>query len=184
MKPAAELLNLTPGQSISATLKTSKGDLVLELYADKTPVTVANFVGLAEGTQPWADSKTGKIVENKPFYDGLTFHRIIPGFMIQGGDPQGTGAGGPGYRFADEIVPELTFDQPYLLAMANTGQPVTNGSQFFITVAPTTWLNGKHTIFGKLTSGQEVLEAIIAVGSESGAPSEKVTINQVVITRQ
>ena len=183
MKPANELLNLAPGQKISATIKTSKGDLVIELFADQTPKTVANFVGLAEGTQPWKDPKTGQVVENKKFYDGLKFHRIIPDFMIQGGDPLGNGTGGPGYKFEDEIVSGLTFSEPNLLAMANAG-PGTNGSQFFITVAPTEWLNGKHTIFGRLVSGQEVLAAIVAVGSQSGQPSEPVTINQVLIERK
>jgi cyclophilin family peptidyl-prolyl cis-trans isomerase len=123
-----------------ATLKTEKGDVVIELFADRAPVTVNNFVFLAE----------------QDFYDGTTFHRVIPGFVAQGGDPTGTGAGGPGYRFQDEIVPGLRFDQDGLLAMANSG-PDTNGSQFFITYAPAPWLNGLHTIFGKVISGMNVL---------------------------
>jgi cyclophilin family peptidyl-prolyl cis-trans isomerase len=126
-----------------ATIKTLKGDIVIELFADRTPVTVNNFVFLAE----------------QGFYDGTTFHRVIPGFMAQGGDPTGTGAGGPGYSFQDEIVPGLSFNQEGLLAMANSG-PNTNGSQFFITYAPAPWLNGLHTIFGKVVGGMDVLEQI------------------------
>ena len=126
-------------KGLFAVMTTSKGDIVLELYYKKTPLTVTNFVGLAEGT---LDASKGK-----KFYDGLKFHRVIADFMIQGGDPKGTGAGGPGYKFADEIVDDLKFTGPGVLAMANAG-PGTNGSQFFITHVETPWLNGKHTIFG------------------------------------
>jgi peptidyl-prolyl cis-trans isomerase A (cyclophilin A) len=184
MKRTDELLNIQAGQKISATLKTTKGDIVIELFADKTPKTVANFVGLAEGTQPWKDPKTGQTVEGKPFYDGLIFHRVIPQFMIQGGDPLGIGTGGPGYQFDDEFVSDLTFAEPGMLAMANSG-PATNGSQFFITVVPTDWLTGKHTIFGKVTTGMDVVNAI--VGVQTGAndkPATPVVINQVIIERK
>ncbi len=141
-----------------ATLQTTAGDIRIELYPNHAPVTVKNFVGLATGEKEWKDPTTGEKVSD-PFYDGLVFHRVIDGFMIQGGCPLGTGTGGPGYTFDDEIHPELSFDEPYLLAMANAGQRVnpitgkpagTNGSQFFITVQPTAWLTGKHTIFGKV----------------------------------
>ena len=132
----------------TATIATNHGDIQVNLFPDQAPKTVRNFTGLAEGTQEWTDPKV-QAKSTAPLYDGTIFHRIIPGFMIQGGDPLGTGTGGPGYRFDDEPHPELTFDKPYLLAMANAG-PNTNGSQFFITVAPTAWLNFKHTIFGEV----------------------------------
>lgn len=141
-----------------ATLHTTSGDIRLELFPNHAPKTVRNFVGLATGTQTWKDPKTGA-ERNDPLYEGVVFHRVMSGFMIQGGDPLGNGRGGPGYTFDDEIHPELTFSEPYLLAMANagltrdpaTGKPAgTNGSQFFISVAATTWLNGKHTIFGEV----------------------------------
>jgi peptidylprolyl isomerase len=134
-----------------AVMQTTKGPITLELYFDKTPLTVCNFVGLAEGT---LDASKGK-----PYYDGLIFHRVIKDFMIQGGDPTGTGRGGPGYRFPDEIDPSLKHDVPGVLSMANAG-PGTNGSQFFITHVPTPWLDGKHTIFGKVLDGQSVVNAI------------------------
>ena len=173
-----------PESNMHATLHTSMGDIKLILYPDQAPKTVRNFVGLAEGTQEWTDPKV-KAKTTKPLYDGTIFHRVIPGFMIQGGDPMGTGTGGPGYRFDDEFHPELTFDRPYLLAMANAG-PNTNGSQFFITVAPTTWLNFKHAIFGEVADqpSRDVVDAIAAV--ETGAqdrPVEAVTINSVSIER-
>ncbi|MCD1654409.1 peptidylprolyl isomerase [Treponema zuelzerae] len=136
---------------VFAIMETSKGTIVLELYYDKTPLTVCNFVGLAEGT---LDAASGK-----PFYNGLTFHRVIKDFMIQGGDPAGTGSGNPGYRFPDEIVPSLKHDAPGTLSMANAG-PGTNGSQFFITHVPTPWLDGKHTVFGKVREGQDVVNLI------------------------
>jgi len=141
-----------------ATLQTTAGDIRIELFPNHAPVTVANFTGLASGSKEWKDPMTGT-PSNEPFYDGLVFHRVIDGFMIQGGCPLGTGTGGPGYTFDDEIHPELAFNEPYLLAMANAGKrlnPITgkpggtNGSQFFITVSPTPHLTGAHTIFGKV----------------------------------
>src|SRR5919204_2822590 len=132
---------------VFAHFTTSEGNFTARLFDAETPNTVANFTGLAEGTKEWIDPRTGKKVK-QPYFDGTIFHRVIAGFMIQGGDPLGTGTGGPGYTFKDEFHPELSFDKPYLLAMANAG-PGTNGSQFFITVQPTTWLNNKHTIFGE-----------------------------------
>lgn len=142
-------------EGVFAVMDTAKGQIVLELYYKDTPLTVTNFVGLAEGTLNAA--------KGKPFYDGLNFHRVISkangdgqDFMIQGGDPEGTGRGGPGYRFADEIVDKYKFTKPGLLAMANAG-PGTNGSQFFITIVPTEWLNGNHTIFGEVLAGQDVV---------------------------
>ena len=134
---------------MKATLNTSLGDIVINLFENHAPTTVANFVGLAKGEREWTDPATGQRT-SRPLYDGVIFHRVIPGFMIQGGDPLGQGIGGPGYEFDDEIHPELNFTAPYMLAMANAGKRMgrgTNGSQFFITVSPTTWLQGKHTIF-------------------------------------
>ncbi|WP_297748961.1 peptidylprolyl isomerase [uncultured Tessaracoccus sp.] len=144
----------------TATLHTNRGDIVIALFDDHAPKTVENFVGLAGGTKEYVDVKTGETTTGK-FYDGLTFHRVIDGFMIQGGCPRGDGRGDPGYRFDDEFHPELSFDRPYLLAMANAG-PGTNGSQFFITVAPTPHLNRRHTIFGEVTdeASQQVVDAI------------------------
>lgn len=146
-----------------AVLHTNYGDIRIELFGNHAPKTVRNFVGLADGSQAWTDPRTGAAGDG-PLYRDVVFHRVIPGFMIQGGDPLGTGTGGPGYRFADEFHPELQFDRPYLLAMANAG-PGTNGSQFFITVAPTTWLNRKHTIFGEVADQQsrDVVDAIADV---------------------
>ena len=169
----SQLLNLKPNQKMYATIKTSLGDIKVELYPDKAPKTVANFVGLAEGT------KTGK-----PFYNGVIFHRVIKDFMIQGGDPLGTGMGGPDYKFEDEIDSSLTFDAPGILAMANSG-PNTNGSQFFITIVPTPWLNGKHTIFGKVISGQDIVTKIenTPVGPND-KPVTPVTIQSISIGRQ
>ena len=159
-----ELKAIEGKDGVFAIMQTSKGSIVLELFYDKTPLTVTNFVGLAEGT---LDAAKGK-----PFYDGLTFHRVIADFMIQGGDPEGTGRGGPGYRFADECRDDLVFDKPGYLAMANAG-PGTNGSQFFITHVPTDWLNGKHTIFGQVVNAdsQKVVNAV-----QQGDKIEKLTI--------
>ena len=173
-----ELKAIEGKDGVFAIMETSKGSIVLELFYDKTPLTVINFAGLSEGT---LDAAKGK-----PFYDGLTFHRVIADFMIQGGDPEGTGRGGPGYRFADECLPELTFDKPGYLAMANAG-PGTNGSQFFITHVPTDWLNGKHTIFGqvvnadsqavvnKVAQGDKIVKVTIV---RQGADAEKFTATQ------
>jgi len=166
-----------------ATLKTSMGDVEVRLFPDHAPKTVANFVELAEGTREWTDPRTRQKSRSK-LYDGTIFHRVIPGFMIQGGDPMGTGTGGPGYQFKDEIHPELAFTRPYLLAMANAG-PGTNGSQFFITVAPTAWLTGKHTIFGEVTKGQEVVDAIVkAPTRRQDRPATDIQLEAVAIDRR
>ncbi len=143
-----------------ATLRTSLGPVRVKLFPDHAPKTVRNFVGLSDGGGEWTDPRTGKKGEGS-LYAGTVFHRVIPGFMIQGGDPLGTGTGGPGYRFKDECHPELSFTKPYLLAMANAG-PGTNGSQFFVTVANTTHLTGKHTIFGEVAdqASRDVVDAI------------------------
>lgn len=178
-KPMDKSLEAIKGKDgLFAIMETSKGQIVLELFYKKTPLTVTNFVGLAEGT---LDAAKGK-----PFYDGLTFHRVIADFMIQGGDPEGTGRGGPGYRFADECRDDLKFDKPGYLAMANAG-PGTNGSQFFITHVPTDWLNGKHTIFGQVVNadsqavvnavqqGDKIVKLTIV---RQGADAEKFTARQ------
>ncbi|MEG9224511.1 peptidylprolyl isomerase [Aeromicrobium sp. Sec7.5] len=172
-----------PAQLI-ATLHTNLGDVPVELFANHAPATVENFVGLAEGTKEWVDPKSGS-VSTEPFYDGLAFHRIISGFMIQGGCPLGTGTGGPGYTFGDEFHPEKQFDRPYLLAMANAG-PGTNGSQFFITVGAAPWLNRKHTIFGEVTDpeARKIVDQIAAVRTDGfDRPLEAVVIDKVSITR-
>lgn len=167
----------------TATLHTTLGDIKINLFQDQAPKTVRNFVGLADGSKEWTHPKTNSTT-SEPLYDGTIFHRVIPGFMIQGGDPLGTGTGGPGYRFEDEFHGELTFDRPYLLAMANSG-PGTNGSQFFITVAPTAWLNRKHSIFGEVADqeSRDVVDAIAAVPTGGqDRPKENVVINSVTIT--
>ncbi|MDQ7991310.1 MAG: peptidylprolyl isomerase [Propionicimonas sp.] len=167
----------------TATLHTNHGDIVITLFPDHAPKTVANFVGLAAGTKEYSDPETGEPTTGN-FYDGLVFHRVIDGFMIQGGDPLGNGTGGPGYKFGDEFHPELSFNRPYLLAMANAG-PGTNGSQFFITVAPTPHLNRRHTIFGEVLdeSSRQVVDAIAAVPTgRLDRPVEPVVIGSVTIT--
>jgi len=141
-----------------ARMETTRGAIVLRLFYDKTPVTVANFVGLAEGTIEWTDPRTGKASHGK-LYDGIVFHRVIPDFMIQGGDPLGRGTGGPGYQFGDEFHPALKHNKPGILSMANAG-PGTNGSQFFITHVPTPHLDGKHSVFGEVVEGQKVVDTI------------------------
>jgi peptidyl-prolyl cis-trans isomerase A (cyclophilin A) len=174
---------LMSAEAKTAVIETTQGTITIELFDKQTPVTVANFAGLAAGTKEYIDPKTGKTTKSK-FYDGLVFHRVIPNFMIQGGDPLGNGTGapkGPGYPFQDEIVPTLTFDKPGKLAMANSG-PGTNGSQFFITVAATPWLNGHHTIFGQVTAGQDVVDAISKVAKDGGdRPNVPVVIKHITI---
>ena len=173
---------------MEATLHTNLGDIRLDLFADQAPETVSNFVGLATGEKTWTDPRT-KEQSNAPLYSGVIFHRVIPGFMIQGGDPLGTGTGGPGYTFDDEIDPSLTFTQPYVLAMANAGRRLgkgTNGSQFFITTAPTEWLQGKHTIFGEIAddASREVVDRISAVSTDPrDRPVEDVVISSVTVTK-
>ena len=163
-----------------ATFDTSAGTFKVRLFDDKAPKTVANFADLARGSKEWTDPKTGKPATH-PFYDGLIFHRVIDGFMIQGGCPEGTGRGGPGYRFADEFGPGLRHDKAGLLSMANAG-PNTNGSQFFITLAPTPWLDGKHAIFGEVVEGMDIIRAIgkTATGAQD-RPLNEITIHHVTI---
>ena len=162
-------------EPIFATFKTSLGEIVVKLLAEKAPKTVENFVGLAEGTKEWTDPTTRQQVK-RPLYDGTVFHRVIPDFMIQGGDPLGTGYGGPGFKFADEIGPDNKFDRPGLLAMANAG-PNTNGSQFFITEVPTPHLNRGHTIFGEVVKGFDLVPKIARAGNAK-TKLEKVTITR------
>ncbi|MDK1473257.1 peptidylprolyl isomerase [Streptomyces sp. 549] len=173
-------------EQLYATLKTNHGDIEIELFPNHAPKTVKNFVELAEGSREWTHPATGKKSTDK-LYDGTVFHRVISGFMIQGGDPLGNGTGGPGYEFGDEFHPELSFNKPYLLAMANAG-PGTNGSQFFVTVSPTAWLTGKHTIFGEVTSeaGKKVVDTIIALPTNprTDRPVQDVVIESVVIERR
>jgi peptidyl-prolyl cis-trans isomerase A (cyclophilin A) len=167
------------GTKVTATLHTTQGDIRIHLFPDHAPKTVANFVGLAEGTKNYTEANAGG-TNSGPFYDGTLFHRVIAGFMLQTGDPTGTGRGGPGYRFADEFHPELQFNRPYLLAMANAG-PNTNGSQFFVTVAPTTWLNFKHTIFGEVAD-QESRDVVDAIGNTTTGAGDR-PVNDIKIER-
>ncbi|MEV0713374.1 peptidylprolyl isomerase [Asanoa sp. NPDC050611] len=171
-------------ETLYATLHTNRGPIRLELFPNHAPKTVQNFVELAEGTRDYVDPRTGQ-KGNGPYYDGTISHRVISGFMIQMGDPTGTGRGGPGYEFADEFHPELRFDRPYLLAMANAG-PGTNGSQFFITVGPTPHLNNRHTIFGQVADqdSAKVVDAIANTPTNHGdRPLEDVVIERVEIQR-
>jgi peptidyl-prolyl cis-trans isomerase A (cyclophilin A) len=174
--------------NLYATLHTNRGDIRVQLFPNHTPKTVRNFVGLAEGTQEWQDPQNGQ-ARHDPFFNGLSFHRVIPGFMIQGGCPLGTGTGGPGYAFDDEIHPELSFTKTYLLAMANAGKRMgkgTNGSQFFITVAATTHLQGKHTIFGQVADddSRKIVDAIAATATDPrDRPLEPVVIQRVTVER-
>ncbi|MER5768938.1 peptidylprolyl isomerase [Streptomyces sp. NPDC001985] len=170
-------------EQLYATLKTNQGDIQIRLLPNHAPKTVKNFVELATGEREWTNPQTGQPSKEK-LYDGTVFHRVISGFMIQGGDPLGNGTGGPGYKFADEFHPELSFNKPYLLAMANAG-PGTNGSQFFLTVSPTTWLTGKHTIFGEVTdkASVAVIDQIAATPTNprTDRPVQDVVIESVVI---
>ena len=167
---------------VYAILKTSMGDIVVQLYEDKAPKTVANFIALATGAKEWTDPKTREKVK-RPLYNGTVFHRVIPGFMVQGGDPLGNGTGGPGYRFEDEFNADLKHSKPGILSMANAG-PNTNGSQFFITLAPTPWLDGKHSVFGEVVKGQNVVEAIANTPRDfRDRPMKDVVLQEVTITR-
>ena len=167
------------GTNPTATLHTNHGDIRLNLFPDQAPKTVANFVQLAEGTKEYTQPNA-RGEQTGPFYDGSIFHRVIDGFMIQGGDPTGTGRGGPGYKFDDEFHPDLQFTRPYLLAMANAG-PATNGSQFFITLAPTTHLNFKHTLFGEVAD-QDSRAVVDRIGSTATGPADK-PIEDIVVER-
>ena len=166
----------------TATLHTTMGDIVVELFPNHAPKTVANFVELATGAREWVDPRTGE-KSTANLYDGTVFHRVIEDFMIQGGDPQGNGTGGPGYKFADEFSGDLIFDRPYILAMANSG-PNTNGSQFFITVRDTPHLNRKHTIFGEVkdAASQAVVMAISITPTVQTRPTTPIKINSITVT--
>jgi peptidyl-prolyl cis-trans isomerase A (cyclophilin A) len=170
----------TPSSTATATLHTNHGEIRLLLFGNHAPKTVANFTGLADGSKSYS-APNAKGANTGPFYDGALFHRIIDGFMIQGGDPQGTGRGGPGYEFGDEFHSELRFDRPYLLAMANAG-PGTNGSQFFITLGPTPHLNRKHTIFGEVADA-ESRAVVDKIGSVPTRPPADRPVDDVVIER-
>jgi len=185
--PAAATKPATPAKparepGLYATIKTSMGDIKVQLFEKQSPLAVHNFAGLARGTKTWTDPRTGKPTQ-RPLYNGTTFHRVIPGFMIQGGDPLGDGTGTPGYKFANENSPGLTFDRKGRLAMANAG-PNTNGSQFFITVAPYPSLNGGYTIFGQVLEGQDVADKISEVPRDPhDKPLTPVTILRIAIER-
>jgi peptidyl-prolyl cis-trans isomerase A (cyclophilin A) len=168
---------------INAHFTTTEGNFTIRLFDEEAPNTVANFVGLAEGTKEWTDPKTGQKVK-RPFYDGLIFHRVIEGFMIQGGDPLGTGTGGPGYKFGDEFHAKLRHSKPGILSMANAG-PGTNGSQFFITLAATPWLDNRHSVFGEVVSGMDVIQKIGSTPTSKPAdrPVKPITIESVKIER-
>ena len=178
--PTSELV---PGAGeLRATFDTSMGSFTVKLYEDTAPKTVANFVGLATGKIPWTDPNTQQPGEGA-LYDGVVFHRVIRDFMLQGGDPTGTGRGGPGYRFEDECSPNATHDGPGKLSMANAG-PGTNGSQFFVTLRATPHLDGKHTVFGEVVSGMDVVNAIGVVETDrNDRPTTAVTINSVSVAR-
>jgi peptidyl-prolyl cis-trans isomerase A (cyclophilin A) len=170
------------GVPLYATIQTTLGDVVVKLYSKEAPRTVANFVGLATGERDWKHPATGELKKGVPLYNGTIFHRVIPGFMVQGGDPLGSGTGDPGYSFEDEFQSQKTFDRVGLLAMANAG-PNTNGSQFFITVSTPSYLNGKHTIFGEVVKGYELVEGISKVARDRGdRPLQPVSIKQIVVS--
>ena len=173
-------IKLSRPAGLYAVLDTTMGRIVCRLFPDKAPEAVKNFVSLTNGTKRWYDYQK-KVWTQRRYYDGLTFHRVIPEFMIQSGDPLGDGTGGPGYQFKDEFSPDLTFDKPGRLAMANAG-PNTNGSQFFITVAPTPYLDNRHTIFGEVVEGQEVADAISEVPRDADdKPNTPVVMKKVTI---
>jgi peptidyl-prolyl cis-trans isomerase A (cyclophilin A) len=178
--PAWSCKDAKMANNLTATLRTNQGTVVLRLFPDHAPKTVRNFTELAQGGREWTNPETGAITRDR-LYDGTIFHRVIPGFMIQGGDPLGSGRGGPGYKFADEFHPDLSFDRPYLLAMANAG-PGTNGSQFFITTVPTPHLNRRHTIFGEVIEGADVVDKISQLKTDhSDRPAEDVVIESIQI---
>jgi peptidyl-prolyl cis-trans isomerase A (cyclophilin A) len=167
---------------VYARLETSEGSIVARLFENEAPKTVKNFIDLAEGGREFADPKSGQRAK-RPFYNGLTFHRVIPQFMIQGGCPRGDGTGGPGYQFEDEFHPTLKHDQAGTLSMANAG-PNTNGSQFFLTVAPAPWLDNRHSVFGRVVEGQQVATRISELPRDSGdRPRKPVILQRVVIER-
>jgi len=170
---------LEPG--VYAHFTTSEGDFTVHLFDKDAPKTVENFVGLAQGTKAWTDPKTGQLVK-RPYYNGLIFHRVIDGFMIQGGDPLGTGTGGPGYRFADEFSPKLRHSKPGIMSMANAG-PNTNGGQFFITLAPTPHLDNVHSIFGEVVQGMDVVQKIGKVKVANSRPVTPVVIKAIKIEK-
>ena len=176
---AADLAEYTkdiPGNGpLAATIETPLGTFECALFADKVPMTVANVIGLATGKKPWADPNSGEVMKGKPFFDGLIFHRVIPDFMVQGGDPLGQGIGGPGYNFDDEFVEGIGLDKAGVLAMANSG-PGTNGSQFFITEKPTPWLTGKHTVFGQCEPGALVKKITSVPTGARDRPTTPVTM--------
>ncbi|SEQ89657.1 peptidylprolyl isomerase [Natrinema salaciae] len=164
---------------VTATLHTNRGDIDVELYDDRAPRTVDNFVGLATGGKTWTDPETGEEVEGEPLYDDVAFHRVIEDFMIQGGDPTETGRGGPGYQFDDEFHDELRHDDEGILSMANSG-PDTNGSQFFITLAPQPHLDDRHAVFGKVTDGMDVVHEIGSVETDANdQPNEDIVLESV-----
>ncbi len=180
-KKSKDATTQTKGKAMFATIDTTAGKIRIKLHGDKTPLTVENFVGLAEGTKEFTDPRTGK-KEKRPYYDGVIFHRVIPGFVIQGGDPTGTGMGGPGYKFKNEIHPELKHSKPGIVAMANAG-PDTNGSQFYITLAPLKDLDGGYTVFGEVVSGQDVVEAIANAPRSGERPVDPAKINKITVEK-
>ena len=179
---AAYTRDLSGDGALIATIETSHGTIHCELAADKAPMTVANFVGLATGKHAWWSDKAGKAMTGSPFFDGLTFHRVIPEFMIQGGDPTGSGTGGPGYQFADEIDPSLRHDRPGILSMANAGKG-TNGSQFFITEVPTPQLDGKHAVFGHCKEIDIVKKIARVPTGAQDRPVEPVVMKRITISK-
>ena len=169
---------------LNAHFTTSEGSFTVRLFEDDAPATVANFVGLAEGTKEWTDPKSGQKVK-RPYYNGLVFHRVIEGFMIQGGDPLGTGTGGPGYKFADEFSPKARHSKAGILSMANSG-PNTNGGQFFITLAATPWLDNKHSVFGEVVEGLDVVKKIgsTPTSKPGDRPVKPITVESVTIQKE
>jgi peptidyl-prolyl cis-trans isomerase A (cyclophilin A) len=182
VEEVAKTLGVKPGDKMYATFDTSMGKLVVELFWDKVPNTVINFVQLAEGTKEWMDPNNGNKPTKKPLYNGTKFHRVIPDFMIQGGDPLGTGTGGPGYKFADEFHPDLKHTGPGVLSMANSGRN-TNGSQFFITEKATPWLDNKHSVFGKVTEGADLIPKITRVEKDPNDRSKSKPVTDIILKK-